>query len=195
MERRTFLSLAGIGLSVPVVGASAAVDGSGEGHPASGGRGSPGEGDLDSFDPDAIQAEVELGNRAEVANASLNRPHDLAVWNATGSSISVELRIADAAGEHPPFKIAYGVPADDAVVVALLEPSEYSVEVDAPVEEADASMTVPRSRFDCNDSTTQIGVFEDGTVKSRLVTTLAFCTDADVTDVPDELNGSVPSDL
>lgn len=90
--------------------------------------------------------------------------------------------------------MAYGIPAGDAVVVALLEPSDYNVEVQASVEKADASLTIPQSRFDCNESTTQVGVFGDGTVKSRLATTLASCTDAEVTGVPDDFNGSVPSD-
>lgn len=194
MRRRTFLSIAGVGLSVPVVDVPDDVVGSGESQPASTGLNSPGEGDLESFDPDSVQAEIELGNRDEVAKESLNRPHDVTVWNATATSVTVELQVSDAAGDRPPFEMTYGIPADDAVVVALLEPSDYDVEVQASVEGAEASMTIPRSRFDCNGSTTQVGVFGDGTVKSRLVTTLAYCTDAQVTGVPDDLNGSVSSD-
>lgn len=194
MQRRAFLSLVGVGLSVPLASVPDAVVGSGEGQPASAGLDSSGDGDLESFDPDSVQAEIELGNRDEVADESLNQPHDVAVWNATATSISVELQVSDAAGERPPFEMAYGIPAGDAVVVALLEPSEYNVEVQASVAEAEASMTIPRSRFDCNASTTQVGVFGDGTVKSRLVTTLAYCTDVEVTGVPDDLNGSVSSD-
>lgn len=182
MNRRTLLAGAGTALSAPLVGrlpipADAALNENDDGSDTTG---------LDSFDPERVQTELAVGSRAGVADPEDNQPHGVSVWNAMAETSTVEVRIVDAAADQVVLELTSTLASDAAVEFSLLEPATYRLDVRVPVGEASETVEVSRSWFDCNGSSTQIGVFEDGRIDSRTVTTLLACTDVTVTGTPTE---------
>ncbi|WP_336135897.1 hypothetical protein [Natronomonas amylolytica] len=182
MNRRSLIAGAGAALSAPLVGrlpvpAGATHDRTDDG------ADSP---DLDSFDPTAVRTELAVGSREGVADPEANRPHGVSVWNAMPDVSTVEVRIVDVADDRVVLELTTKLAADAAVEFSLLEPSAYRLDVRVPAMDARETVEVSRSWFDCNGSSTQVGVFEDGRIDSRTVTTLLECADVTVSETPSE---------
>ncbi|MFT4883698.1 MAG: hypothetical protein ACI8U4_001207 [Natronomonas sp.] len=182
MNRRTLLAGAGTALSAPLVGrlpipADAAHETNDDGSDATG---------LDPFDPERVQTELAVGSRASVADPEDNQPHGVSVWNAMPEASTVEVRIVDAATDRVVLELTSALAADAAVEFSLLEPSTYRLTIRVPAVDASETVEVSRSWFDCNGSSTQIGVFENDRIDSRTVTTLLACTDVTISGTPTE---------
>jgi hypothetical protein len=182
MNRRTFLAGAGTALSAPLVGrlpipADATHDRTDDV------ADSP---DLDSFDPTEVRTELSVGSREGVADPEDNRPHGVSVWNAMPEASAVEVRIVDVADDRTVLELTTQLAADATVEFSLLEPSTYRLDIRVPAMDANETVEVSRSWFDCNGSSTQVGVFEDGRIDSRTVTTLLACADVTVSGTPTE---------
>lgn len=182
MNRRTLLAGVGTALSGPLVGrlpisADAAHETNDDGSDATG---------LDSFDPERVQTELAVGSRAGVADPEDNQPHGVSVGNAMPEASTVEVRIVDAAADRAVLELTTQLAADTAVEFSLLEPSTYRLDIRVPAMDASETVEVSRSWFDCNGSSTQVGVFEDGRIDSRTVTTLLACADVTVSETPTE---------
>lgn len=182
MNRRTLLAGAGTALSAPLVGRlPIPTDGTHDRNDD--GADSP---DLDSFDPTEVQTELAVGSREGVADPDANRPHGVSVWNTMPEASTVEVRIVDAAADRAILELTTQLSADAAVEFSLSEPSTYRLDIRVPATDASETVEVSRTWFDCNGSSTQVGVFEDGRIDSRTVTTLLACADATVSGTPTE---------
>ncbi|WP_247002335.1 hypothetical protein [Halosolutus gelatinilyticus] len=185
MNRRTLLAGAGVALTIPF---AACLDGVAAGESDDGGDAadvdipdSPSEypvnsGGLDEFSPTATYEEVAIGSRRGVADEY--RPHDVAVWNAAAEP-EIDLRIIDSAAESVVHRETYAIPDDTALVVSLLQPSAYLVEVRVPAAETRHTLRVPCHFFDCNSSVTRIGALDDEEIRSSVLSTTAECSSAE----------------
>ena len=133
-------------------------------------------GDLEEFDPERTYKEVAVGDRDGVDDSY--RPHDVAIWNEAAES-EVGLRIVDSTEESVVHHETYQIPADTTLSVSLLEPSEYRIEVRVPATETQHTLRVPCRFFDCNVSSTRIGVFEEGQMRSSVLSTTMACPSAE----------------
>jgi len=124
-------------------------------------------------------ATVPVGDREGVPFPDNNRPHGLRVVNDAADAR--ELRVVlDRDGERVLDRV-FDVPAGRTVALTLNEPSEYEIAVGAGGRLFD-TVTVPRSRFDCNGSTTEVTVAGDGEVASTTISTLVACPGPGVAD-------------
>lgn len=180
MNRRNLLVGAGAALSTPFVGRIPALSGGTNSDGNDGGD----AGEIPPFQPDRVQTELEVGSRKGVTAPNDNRPHGVVVWNATPDTATVEVRIIDTEADRTVLELTSELSADAAIEFALLEPSTYRLRVRNRDAEATETMEVPRSWFDCNGSSTQVSVLENGRIESQMVTTLLACTDATVTGTP-----------
>lgn len=133
-------------------------------------------GDLAEFDPERTYKEITVRSRDGVAESY--RPHDVAIWNEAAEP-EVGLRITESAGGSVVHHETYEIPADTTLSVSLLEPSEYRIEVRVPAAGTRHTLRVPCRFFDCNVSSTQIGVFEDGQMRSSVISTTMECPSAE----------------
>ncbi|WP_436930702.1 hypothetical protein [Halosimplex halobium] len=131
-------------------------------------------GDLGGFAPRETHRRVEVGSREGVHEDF--QPHDVAVWNAAGYP-ETAVEVVDYATETRPLARTFAIPDDDAVRVSLLEPVPYLVTVRVPDAGAEQTLRVPCPVFDCNDSATQVGLFEDE-IRSAAWSTLLACRSA-----------------
>lgn len=118
-------------------------------------------------------AEIAVGTREGVRKPDNNLPHLVRVWNDADRDRTVGLTLVRDGGPallDREFEFA----ADGFLTVRLLEPGNYSLEV-RPGGGAAAAVEVPRARFDCNDSWTDVAVTAAGRVKSETVTTEIGC--------------------
>lgn len=134
-------------------------------------------GGLDDFDPTNIHERIEVGSREGVKEEF--KLHDLGIWNTVGSEQSVSVRVLDRLAETAVHRAEYSIPADEAVRIGLLTPSKYYVQLGGAAIDSPETLLVPCERFDCNESKTQIGIFESGAVRSTVLTTLAQCPSLD----------------
>jgi hypothetical protein len=120
---------------------------------------------------------LTVGSREGVMDTENNRPHDLLIWNAATDGRGIRVEVHDDA-ETALLAETHEVPADSTLRVELLEPGRYTASVHLAGESADP-ITIPKDRFDCNESEHQITVTADGTVESTVYSTTQACpTDA-----------------
>lgn len=129
-------------------------------------------------------ATISVGSRAGVENPDNNLPHAVRVWNDSDESRTIGVRLVrgDAATDGEPVvdrRVEF--PADGYLAIRLLEPASYRLSVQPGGGGEAETIEIPRSQFDCNDSTTEVAVTADGQVKSETVTTEAECP-PEVTD-------------
>ena len=158
--------------------------------------------DFSGVESDAAEPfrEISLGSRDAVAFPENNRPRTLRVWNAADATRTIDLRIA--AGPDRPFDEAVEFAPDAYLTATLAEPADYSVSIgisdDASEESCDSgagdgasagssggtgggasghgvAFPVPRSAFDCNSATIDVGVMADGRIETLEAATTMGC--------------------
>jgi hypothetical protein len=100
-------------------------------------------------------------------------PHYVVVENAVDRERTVAVTVADRAAAEPALDVAPSLPPRGLAQVELAAPATYEVTV-ATAAGPEATVSIPASRFDCNDSATRASVGADG-VDDRLVTTTLAC--------------------
>ncbi|NHN59956.1 MULTISPECIES: hypothetical protein [Halorussus] len=98
--------------------------------------------------------------------------HPVTAWNVTDRSRDVALEIAGEGDAEPWFRGEYALDADTNLIVDLRDPRHYAVTV--RVGERSKTVDVPKSRFDCNNSATDVAIREDG-IESRSISTSMAC--------------------
>lgn len=130
-------------------------------------------------------ATISVGRRTSVRNAGNDRPHAIRVWNDSDRARTLGLRLArggesDGVGRSDESSAALDrqveFPPDGYLTVELLEPGDYALAV-APSDAGrdEALVEIPRSRFDCKDSRTDVRVAPDGTLRSATTATEIGC--------------------
>jgi len=181
MKRRTVLALiggtGGIGGCISI-GQSDSPPASASQEPPATPRSTPpvNTGGIEIFDPATTYKEIDVGNRIGVNDDF--EPHNLRIWNAVSGHREVNLRILDRLASATDHQAGYTIPADDALVVTLLDPARYYVQIWGPDIDTE-TLQVPCSLFDCNASETRIKISADGTVKSSVISTLVGCPSPD----------------
>jgi hypothetical protein len=165
------------GTETPSPGTDTPTDTTDTADEGSGHEGTAGDPEQFAFDPepdDPFQSET-IGSRDAVENPDDNRPHGVAVWNAADRERSIGVAVRR--GSATVFDRTLTFPADGYLSLTLAEPADYTVSLRAGDEHLE-DVDVGRSWFDCNSSSTQIGVLGDGEVRSTTVSTMVAC-DAD----------------
>lgn len=172
MRRRTLLSATG------TLGAALAAGCTGRPGGTTTGT-DTGDGEFE-FDPGADEPfeQVEVGDRENVLLPGENRPHAVAVWNTVAAERSLGLRVTDDGATALDRTVTF--PADGYLTLALLEPGSYEVSLSAG-DETVGVLSVGTGWFDCNDSRTNVGVFEDR-LEHVSVATTAACRGPTVAD-------------
>jgi hypothetical protein len=126
------------------------------------------------FDPAAAEPfrEVAIGSRDGVAFPDQHLPHGLAVWNAAGTDRDLTLTLR--AGSATLFDETVTFPADGYLALTLNEPASYDLVVTSEGEGL-GTVAVGESNFDCNGSSTNVGVMPDGELRSTTVSTTQAC--------------------
>jgi len=132
------------------------------------------------FDPGTGEPfeEIEVGDRGNVLLPGDNRPHSVSVWNTVAAERELRLRVTDDGATALDRTVAF--PADGYLTVTLLEPGSYEVSLFAD-DEPIGELSFGTGWFDCNDSTTNVGVFEDRVEHVSMATTAA-CRPPNVAD-------------
>jgi len=141
------------------------------------------------FDTDA-QAPFftrSIGSRENVSFPDNNRPHGVSIWNAAESERT--MRISVRRGSATVFDQRLAFPADGYLTLTLEEPDDYAVVVGADSEHF-GTVDVPSAHFDCNSSSTNVGVFPDGEVRSTVISTAMACSSPTVESPTIETLGS-----
>ena len=134
-------------------------------------RGDTGDGDDIQADAEPIET-VPVGDRDGVPFPDNNGPHGVQVVNDADETRELRV-VVNRAGERLLDRI-FDVPAGRRVELVLNEPDRYEVAVGVDGRLGD-TVGVSRSRFDCNDSSTEVSVDGDGEVASTTVSTLVAC--------------------
>lgn len=129
--------------------------------------------DLDQFNPAETYRDIDIGSRDGVAEQ--HKPHLVRIWNTTSIS-PVSVRVMHPATETFVHTERYKIPTDTQLVLTLLEPAEYLVEVCVPTAETILTLRVMCRMFDCNSSRTDFGIFEQGEIRSSWVSTTTGCS-------------------
>lgn len=156
--------------------------------------------DFSGVESDAAEPfrEISLGSRDAVAFPENDRPRTLRVWNAAATTRTIDLRIAREGDRS--FDEAIEFAPDAYLTVTLAEPADYHVSVGVSGDVADGScdsdadadtgtgagagegssahgtaFPVPRSAFDCNFATIDVGVMADGRIETLEEATAEGC--------------------
>lgn len=123
--------------------------------------------------PERTDARLEVGEGGEDIDS-----HGVTVENAADEPRDLELRVADRTDGSIPIEQPYEVSARGGVSIALLEPSNYLLDVGVPATETGASIEIGPGNFDCNASTTHVEVAAHGRISASTISTAMACSDA-----------------
>ncbi|WP_135823983.1 hypothetical protein [Halorussus ruber] len=113
-----------------------------------------------------------VGDREGVANPEDNLPHQVWVWNDTDAEREITLALSTGGTTVLDETVAFRARA--ALGIELAEPRPYEL----TVSEGDREKVVeiPRSRFDCNDSVTDVAVQREEIAEFTITTEMACST-------------------
>ena len=137
------------------------------------------DGELRDYDPERTFESREVGDPDAVSESGGLRPHSVGVWNASSGERRIRVELAESEADDPHFSETLAFPADSELSFRLLEPATYVIRLRVPASGVRETLQVPRETFDCNASSTSIGVF-GYEIRSSYYSTLVLC-DADVT--------------
>ena len=124
--------------------------------------------------PDGDAAVV--GDPSSVAFPDTNRPHSLTFENATDDPVTLAVAVA-AEGRGEVWAETVELASGGSFGLRLAEPAHYTIRVDRAdggnAGDPDATVDVPLSHFDCNDSGTTVKVTTDGVDATTFTTELA----------------------
>lgn len=94
------------------------------------------------------------------------------VWNETGQRRETTVELGGESDPNPWFSGTYGLDSGSGLVFDLRTPRNYAISVG--VDDRSKTVTVPKSRFDCNDSATDV-VVRAKTIETQTISTTAGC--------------------
>jgi hypothetical protein len=130
-------------------------------------------------DHEAAFSELSVGSRDGVAFPDYNRSHVVRIWNAADEPRDLLVRASRGATELLDRTVEFD--ADAYLTVTLNEPGDYRVAVGVADEEP-TTFEIERGLFDCNFSTTDVGVAPDGSVATITESTTMACPGPRVAD-------------
>ena len=126
-----------------------------------------------------------IGDPADVAFPQMNRPHAVAFENAAGDSTTLDLSVA-AEGRGAVWSRTVELAPGGSFDLRLVEPAHYTLRVARAGGDSgggngsdgtpDATVDVPLSHFDCNESRTTVTVTAEGVKTETLATEIACAT-------------------
>ncbi|SDR17020.1 hypothetical protein [Natronobacterium texcoconense] len=128
--------------------------------------------EISDFSGAETREEIEIGSGDGVDEKY--GPHTVLVSNF-GSDPELEIGVIDVLSKTVVHGNRHRIPDDERLAIELLTPSKYVVNVRSPESELEHAVRVPCWAFDCNLSSTSIGVFDDDEIASYLMTNLAGC--------------------
>lgn len=135
------------------------------------------DGGTDDPGTPADGVDAVVGDRSGVAFPEANLPHAVSVRNATDDPATLDLSVA-AEGRGEVWARTVDLAPDGRFELRLAEPARYTVRVDraddgGDAHGPDATVDVPLSYFDCNDSGTNVTVTADGVETETFATEVA----------------------
>jgi len=122
---------------------------------------------------------ITAGTREGVAFPDNNRAHDVKVWNQADSARQFTLQVRTPEADRLETSVEF--PADGWLRLVLNVPASYTLSITVDGTEA-GEVSVGRSTFDCNDSSTNVIVTPEAEVHSRTFSTLMGCPGPSVAD-------------
>jgi hypothetical protein len=122
---------------------------------------------------------VGVGSRAGVPE-TYNAYH-VPVWNARAEETEIGLTVVDELEGSVELDEQYRVPADQELLVDLLEPARYRCEIAVPAAGFTDAFVVPCDDFDCNTRSMKVKVTAE-TVTMTESATLAICEGYDCSE-------------
>ncbi|MFB6111654.1 MAG: hypothetical protein ABEJ35_03865 [Halobacteriaceae archaeon] len=170
MRRRDLLgSLAGLG----VLAGCTSSERPGGRDPSASGTGTPGEGDS------SVLTRETVGDRDGVPFPAYNKPHELAIVNGADTPRTIGIAL-DSDDTTTSLTERWSFPARGRVVLTVAEPATYRAAITLDGRTV-GHVSIPRARFDCNDSRTTLEVGPDGKLTKRTASTLIACPGPTVT--------------
>jgi hypothetical protein len=169
MNRRDLLTVGGSALASSLSGCISSV-------PFVGGSPEVREESGDSLDRRVPTALPDLSADSTVAALAVGRgtnSHQVWVWNETGRRQAFEIEIGSGPDADPWFSRRYDLDADANLAIDLRESRAYAITV--RVDGRAETVEVPESRFDCNDSATDVAVREDE-IGTQTISTSMGCS-------------------
>ncbi|WP_135852687.1 hypothetical protein [Halorussus salinus] len=123
---------------------------------------------------------VAVGDRESVPFPDNNRAYGVRVWNAADEARRIDLQVSTGADILVDRTAEFA--ADAYLELALNEPADYSVSVGLADADDETTFEIERSRFDCNQSGTDVGVTADGRVETMSMSTAMGCPGPRVAD-------------
>ena len=166
--RRRLIALGGAALISSLAGCTSAL-------PFGGGRPEVREETGESPDRDAPSAMPNLSAESTAASLAVGRGgnhHPVWVWNASDRPRDLSLEIGGKGDEKRWFRGSYALDTATNLVVDLRDPWDYVITV--RVGERSETVEIPKSRFDCNASATDVAI-RDGGIESRSISTTMAC--------------------
>ncbi|UPV75145.1 hypothetical protein M0R89_03525 [Halorussus limi] len=167
LTRRRLLAFGGSALAASVSGCLSSV-------PFAGGPPDVRE-ESDPPDRGVPAAITDLSADATVATLAVGRGsdhHQVWVWNATERSREVTVGIAGGADAEPWFSKRYALDAGANLAIDLRESGDYAITVG--LGDREKIVEVPESRFDCNESATDVAIRADR-IESASISTSEGC--------------------
>ena len=130
-------------------------------------------GNLGKYDPGMSLRPVEIGRFD-----GDSPPHTVSIWNAGIRFRTAVIVVTDLETDEMVLDRTFEFPTDSVVDIAFYEPSTYDLSIRVWDTGAEDSLSVPSQLFDCDQSQTQIGMFDYGAIRSSLSTTRASCLDS-----------------
>lgn len=131
--------------------------------------------ELPEYAPEYTYLDFQTGSENTVTDPEQNQPHEIGIWNATAETFGITVEIFEQPTESAVLSGTYRLPSDTDLSLTLLEPATYLVRIQPVTTDAKESLHIPRDRFDCNASTTHVGIRENGRINSTLLTTTREC--------------------
>jgi len=131
-----------------------------------------------------IVASADVGDRSTVTFPENNRPVEVRVLNRSDIERAIEV-IVERDGTETYDRLDRLQPAEG-VTVRLVEPGDYTVRVRVGSTPG-ATIEVPRTRFDCNQSVVEATVRDGGVVETDAWSTEMACADPVVGDTSIEV--------
>lgn len=134
---------------------------------------------------ESIERTIAEAPAGETNDDADDEHHSLGVENPTTQPWTVRVVLSES-GE-PRFDGVFALGADASVNLPIAQPGEYELQASVLETGASEQGSIDRALFDCNASTTNAAVTEDGDLRIRTISTMMAC---DGTTVDGGPNGS-----
>ncbi|WP_158059416.1 hypothetical protein [Halorussus halophilus] len=117
------------------------------------------DGELHRYEPERTVEKLDVGDPDAIANDPDTQPHSVGIWNVGEAERRIRVELRDVDSNEQIFAETVEFPADAELSFRLYEPATYVLRLHVPATGVRETLQIPRETFDCNESSTSVGVF------------------------------------